>query len=101
MEDRWLSKFIHREGRPPTMRELEDSMNPSNSADRCRQEGWQVGDVLEGSEGYGPVRVRITSIGETEVRGKCIEQSSVEISASEGIWSFLHHSWHKIDPQNP
>lgn len=71
--------------------------HPSNSAERCYQEGWKVGDVVEGNEGFGPVRVRITSIGETSVMGRCIEQSSVEVSTAEGIWSLLHFSWRKID----
>jgi hypothetical protein len=70
--------------------------NPATSAERCSQEGWKVGDVLEGNEGYGPVRVRITQIRETEVLGRCIEQSSIEVATSEQQWSFLHYSWHKI-----
>jgi hypothetical protein len=71
--------------------------HPLNSAERCHQEGWKVGDIVEGNEGFGPVRVRITYIGETTVFGKCISQSSVEVSTSEGAWSLLHFSWRKID----
>ena len=26
--------------------------------------GWGVGDILEGDEGYGPDRIKITAIGE-------------------------------------
>lgn len=33
-------------------------------ADTLRLNGWGVGDILEGDEGYGPQRIRITGIGE-------------------------------------
>jgi hypothetical protein len=36
-----------------------------NSADLCKKNGWTVGTVLQGDEGFGPSTIVITAIGET------------------------------------
>ena len=70
-----------------------------NAAETCRQNGWVVGDVLEGDEGYGPSRIRITAIGarvmvavETWRNGKPLPADEL----SEGPWSLECRDWKKV-----
>jgi hypothetical protein len=36
----------------------------NTEAETLRLNGWGIGDILEGDEGYGPSRIVITAIGE-------------------------------------
>jgi len=35
----------------------------NTEAETLKLNGWGIGDVLEGDEGYGPDRIKITAIG--------------------------------------
>lgn len=39
--------------------------NMEHPADICRANGWRVGTILEGDEGKGPERIRVTAIDAT------------------------------------
>lgn len=45
----------------------------NTEAETCRLNGWNVGTVLVGDEGYGPEKIKITAIGEESTVAKRIE----------------------------
>ena len=69
----------------------------ATAAETCRQNGWQVGDVLEGDEGHGPTRIRITAIGERGILAIPIMQSGYLVEDSyEGPWALAYRDWRKV-----
>ena len=65
--------------------------NPTCSADRCRQEGWQVNDHVTD----GVVMVRITAIGEELVLGRIVSGLGHERSeTAEQVRGMLDSRWH-------
>jgi hypothetical protein len=72
--------------------------NPKSSAEICRTNGWVVGDVLEGNEGYGADRIVITAIGEDGVLARKISVKNGEaVNARESAWSLDARPWVKVD----
>lgn len=68
----------------------------NSSADKCRRNGWQVGDILEGDEGYGPDRIRITAIGE-----RCVIARKVfPHEGYETLWNLDWRDWEKVGTTN-
>ena len=63
-----------------------------NSADLCRQNGWTVGTILEGDEGAGPERIKITAIGECSVLAKHVDDDKF----GESIWNLSFRDWEKV-----
>lgn len=43
----------------------------ANDAQTCSLNGWAVGTLLVGDEGYGPTVLRITAIGEESLLAVC------------------------------
>jgi hypothetical protein len=67
-----------------------------SAAETCRQNGWQVGDVLEGDEGNGPTRIKITAIGEVAILARPIWQAGKAITdAYECQWTLAYRDWRK------
>jgi len=69
----------------------------ATAAETCRQNGWQVGDVLEGDEDYGPTRIRITAIGEEGILARPILQSGRAVDGYESPWNLAYRDWRKVD----
>ena len=68
-----------------------------NAAETCRRNGWQVGDVLEGDEGHGPTRIRITAIGKEVILARPIMQSGRPIEDGyEWPWTLAYRDWKKV-----
>jgi hypothetical protein len=68
-----------------------------NAADTCRLNGWQSEDVLEGDEGNGPTRIKITAIGEDCILARAIMQSGVPIhDGYESPWTLAYRDWKKV-----
>ena len=63
-----------------------------NSADLCRKNGWTVGTVLQGDEGFGPEQIVITAIGERAVLAKHIGETSFD----ESTWDLSFRDWKKV-----
>jgi hypothetical protein len=66
----------------------------------CRANGWQVGDVLEGTES-GPgwsrtSRIRITAIGEDSILARLIWQDGQEECGHETTWTLKARPWSRI-----
>ena len=60
-------------------------------ADICRENGWEVGDNLEGNEGNSLCRLQITAIGEASILAKCLLHERYERS-----WLFQKAEWRKV-----
>jgi len=63
----------------------------STDAETCRLNGWGVGTVLVGDEGYGPTTIRITAIGDEAILarrtlpGRC-----------ESTWTLTCREWEVV-----
>lgn len=69
-----------------------------NSADICRERGWVVGTRLFGDEGYGPIVIQITGIGERSILAKAISFNGVKPKYdSEFTWSLIFRDWKIVD----
>ncbi len=75
-----------------------------NSADLCRQNGWTVGTVLEGDDGFGPDRIVIT-LRFNGSRGKTMTNQTNEESilakyigpmGREALWNLSFRDWKKV-----
>ena len=63
----------------------------------CRENGWKVGDVLEGDEGHGPSRIRITAIGECAVLARAIFAGGEPVrAAGEHEWDLSMRDWKAV-----
>jgi hypothetical protein len=69
-----------------------DSRYRKSDADICRENGWTVGTILEGDEGYGPDQIQITAIGETKILAKRIRPRE----CSETSWTLALRNWKKV-----
>lgn len=72
-------------------------------ADVCRENGWAVGTVLVGDEGYGLEAVKITAIGERKILGRSIaieERGGWRCfeHRSEGLWTLDYRDWRPASP---
>jgi hypothetical protein len=56
-----------------------------SDAETCALNGWAVGQVLVGDEGYGPNTIQLTAIGERFVLAKLITGSITNVG-SEFLW---------------
>jgi len=63
----------------------------STDAETCRLNGWDVGTVLVGDEGYGPTTIQITAIGE-----ECILARTG--SWCESTWTLTCREWERGEP---
>lgn len=59
------------------------------SAEICRRNGWAPGTVLEGDEGYGPTRIRITAVGERSIL-------AVAENGRESNWTLAYRDWKEV-----
>jgi hypothetical protein len=63
-------------------------------AETCRLNGWNVGTVLIGDEGYGPEKIKITAIGEESMLARRIEnQRGEQVNGPEGLWTLACREW--------
>ena len=58
--------------------------------------GWKVGDVLEGDEGYGPQRVKITALGEEIFLCRWDHRCNGEFGEEKGNTSLSCRDWKKV-----
>ena len=63
----------------------------------CRDNGWVVGDVLEGDEGYGPSRIVLTGIGERGILARQISHNGEETRGTEHSWTLQCRDWSKVN----
>ena len=62
-------------------------------AETCRMNGWTVGTVLVGDEGHGPEKIRITAIGEEDIRVRIIDDGSGVGEQNDGTWTLSWREW--------
>lgn len=66
----------------------------NTEAETCRLNGWTVGTVLVGDEGYGSEKIKITAIGERDILAKRIENGKGEaVERHEALWSLNYRDW--------
>ena len=71
-------------------------MMMKSDAEICREKGWNVGDVLEGDEGYGPTQILITAIGEKHILAKELSHSGSDRQRCESHWTVQCREWKKV-----
>lgn len=62
--------------------------------------GWGVGDILEGDEGYGPQRILITAIGEERFLCKWDRRANGEYDEESGSTTLRFREWRKVGSVN-
>lgn len=67
-----------------------------SDSETCRENGWNVGDVLEGDEGFGPTRILITAIGEKHILARKLSHSGTACQGDESHWTLQCRDWKKI-----
>ena len=63
-------------------------------AETCALNGWHVGTIIEGDEGYGPTRIRITAIGERIILARCV--SCPGKVCRESSWTLTCREWAEV-----
>ena len=64
----------------------------------CRLNGWSVGTVLVGDEGFGPEAIVITAIGEKSILAKKVRDNTgcaVE-NPEESLWTLKYRDWVRV-----
>lgn len=64
----------------------------TKSARIARRKRWKVGDIVEGDDGYGVTRLRITAIGEEQILA--IERGPGPRTEDE--WALWCRCWRKV-----
>ncbi len=62
----------------------------------CRANGWGVGALLEGDEGFGPTVIQITAVGERVILAKAVSHAAKAINRDEAVWSLAYRDWRKV-----
>jgi hypothetical protein len=74
------------------------------NASICKENGWVVGDVLEGTEffreGQETCQIQITAIGEKMILAKRVWSTSGNHTSDEGLWTLSHREWKKVESTN-
>jgi len=58
--------------------------------------GWGIGDILEGDEGYGPSRILITAIGDEKFLCKWDYGSKGTYDKESGSTTLSMREWKKV-----
>lgn len=66
-------------------------------AETCKLNGWTVGTILVGDEGFGPEEIVITGIGETGIFARRIkDQRGNLVPSSEMVWTLFCREWREV-----
>lgn len=65
-------------------------------AETLKLNGWGVGDILEGDEGYGSQRILITGIGESNFLCKWDYKCNGDYEEESGCTTLTHREWKKV-----
>lgn len=81
---------------------MRTTLSHLSSAEICRQQGWQIGTLLDGSardNGHRVrVRIRITAIGERSILARLclIGGVNVETASEEAIYDLHCRDWEAV-----
>lgn len=67
-----------------------------NDAETIRLNGWGVGDILEGDEGYGPSRILITAIGSERFLCRWDHKCKGKFGEESGATTLTCRDWKKV-----
>lgn len=62
--------------------------------------GWTIGDILEGDEGYGPDLIKITAVGEERFLCRWNYQKGNGWERESGQTTLKCRKWRKVSPAN-
>lgn len=62
-------------------------------AEVARALGWAAGTIVEGDEGFGMQRIRITALGERAMLAICVDHGDGVGSDHEGLWVLDQRCW--------
>lgn len=62
----------------------------------CRRKRWPVGTIIEGDEGYGMTRIKITAIGEKSILARVISHAGEPVERNEMPWILYMRRWRKV-----
>lgn len=68
-----------------------------HAADRCRQEGWKVGDRLIGMERGHVDTIEITAIGMEKILARVIECNRGFVHCGESLWDLEGRFWRRTE----
>lgn len=72
----------------------------NTEAETCRLNGWSVGTLLVGDEGFGPETICITAIGQEKILAKrIINHEGLAVDGYETTWTLKLREWRQV-PQN-
>ena len=80
----------------PAVKEQATDPMINTDAGRCRANGWQAGDTLEGDEGDGPTRILITAIGEEHILARETWHDGKPVDGAETNWTLRYRDWRKV-----
>lgn len=64
----------------------------------AQRNGWGVGTLLVGDEGYGPTVIRITAIGETQLLAVAVTHNGMPPRiCHEGVWTLEYRDWQRYE----
>lgn len=68
----------------------------ATDAETCRLNGWGVGTVLAGDEGYGVSEIVLTAIGEDNILARKISHAGESVDETEHSWTLIAREWNKV-----
>lgn len=82
----------------PVGAEVRTLHNPRHSsAQLCKLNGWMVGDLLCGDEGYGATVIQLTAIGDDYIMARSISHNGSPSGCGyEGGWTLHEREWSLI-----
>lgn len=70
-----------------------------SDAEKCRKNGWRVGDRLVGDEGYGPTVIELTAIGRDGILAVQLSHNGDKSQHErEGHWTLSNRKWRRVRP---
>lgn len=72
-----------------------------SDADKCTKNGWKVGDLLEGDEGFGPTLIEITAIGDEKILARAIKHNGHPVPSYESCWKLDYRNWKRVGRNRP
>lgn len=73
--------------------------NTLSEAEVCKMNGWEVGTLLAGNEGYGWTIIEITAVGLRDILARTRFYSKVEVKdGPEVTWMLAMREWYQVRP---
>ena len=71
----------------------------TDAAATCLAQGWGVGTLLAGDDGYGETVLRLTAMGESIVVARCVCLQGRRVERPEAAWSLQYRPWREVSQE--